>query len=74
MKIFYSVNEKKHPHLIFCMVATLIVHPRVIKTDKYLPGDIPNIPGDIIIIILTPEIGQGLGRILSFGARKPVQT
>ena len=30
----------------------------------------------IIIIILarTPEIGQGLGRILSCGARKPEQT
>ena len=28
----------------------------------------------IIILARTPEIGQGLGRILSCGARKPEQT
>ena len=27
----------------------------------------------IIILAVTPEIGQGLGRILSCGARKPEQ-
>ena len=29
---------------------------------------------NIIILARTPEIGQGLGRILSCGARKPEQT
>ena len=36
-----------------------------------------NVLKNIIIIIIlarTPEIGQGLGRILSCGARKPEQT
>ena len=28
----------------------------------------------ILIFARTPEIGQGLGRILSYGARKPEQT
>ena len=30
--------------------------------------------GNIIILARTPEIGQGLGRTLSCGARKPEQT
>ena len=30
-----------NPQLVFCMVATLIVHPRIMKIYKNLPGDIP---------------------------------
>ena len=32
------------PQLIFCMVATLMVHPRIMKIHKNLPGDIFPIP------------------------------
>ena len=42
----------------------------------YHSSSITDISNIIIIIILarTPEIGQGLGRILSCGARKQEQT
>ena len=43
MTIFYAVNAKMHPQLIVCIVATLMVHPRIMKIHKSLPGDIPNI-------------------------------
>ena len=39
-----------------------------------LLSDLSQISIIIIILARTPEIGQGLGRILSYGARKPVQT
>ena len=29
--------------LIFCMMATLMVHPRIMKIHKNIPGDIANI-------------------------------
>ena len=48
------------------MVATVMVRPRIMQIHKNLPGDIS--------LARTPEIGQGLGRILSCGARKPEQT
>ena len=41
---------------------------------KSLFGDKAPSYNNIIIFVLTPEIGQGLGRILSCGARKPEQT
>ena len=49
------------------------IHIIVLVLLTYLFGHYNNI---IIIISLarTPEIGQGLGRILSCGARKPEQT
>ena len=34
MTTFYSINAEMHPQLIFCMVATLMVYPRVMK-DLY---------------------------------------
>ena len=43
MTTFYSANAKMHPKLIFFMVVTLIVHPRIMKIHKTLPGDIPKI-------------------------------
>ena len=43
MTTFRSINEKIHPQLIFCMVVTLMVHPRIMKIHKKLPGDNPNI-------------------------------
>ena len=44
--------------------------------SNYASKIISNMPQCFVIISLarTPEIGQGLGRILSCGARKPEQT
>ena len=42
MTTFYSVNAQMHPQLIFCMAATLMVHPRIMKIHKNLSGDTPN--------------------------------
>ena len=39
----FSVNAKIHPQLIFCMVATLMVHCRIMKIHKNHSGNIPNI-------------------------------
>ena len=35
--------EKLHSQITFCMVTTLMVHPRIMNIHKNLPGDIPNI-------------------------------
>ena len=43
MSAFYSVDATMHHQLMFCMVATLMVHPRIMKIHKNIPGDIPNI-------------------------------
>ena len=43
MTTFYSINAKMHQQIILCMVATLMVHPMIMKIHKNLPGDIPNI-------------------------------
>ena len=42
MTTLYSVNAKMHPQLIFCMVATLMVHPRIMNIHKNLPANTPN--------------------------------
>ena len=44
--------------------------------EKYMSMQDGNFNNNNIIIILaqSPEIGQGLGRFLSCGARKPEQT
>ena len=55
MTIFYSVNAKIHAQLIFCTVATLMVHPRIMKIHKNLPGDIPNIFPFLYIWPVCPE-------------------
>ena len=39
MTTFYSVNAKMHLQLVFSMVATLMVHPRIMKIHKNLSGD-----------------------------------
>ena len=41
------------------------------KFSKY---EIKSVKNSLISLARTPEIGQGLGRILSCGARKPEQT
>ena len=48
----------------------------ILKYLNFKSFSIPFLNNNNIIIILarTPEIGQGLGRILSCGARKPEQT
>ena len=38
----FSLIEKLHLQIIFCMVATLIDHTRVMKICKNLPGNISN--------------------------------
>ena len=43
MTTFYSLIEKLHSQIIFRMVATLMVHPRIMKIHKNLAGDKPNI-------------------------------
>ena len=49
----YSLIEKLHLQRIFCVVTTLIVHPRVMKIHKNLPGDTPNnFPHQNIILSL----------------------
>ena len=41
---FYSLIEKLHSQIIFCMVATLMIHPRIMKIRKNLAGIyLPNI-------------------------------
>ena len=42
MTTFYAVNAKMHPQLIFCMVATLMEHPRIMKIHKNIPERTPN--------------------------------
>ena len=57
MTTFYSVNAKMHPQLIFFMVPTLIVHPRIMKIHKNLSGDKPNnFPYQDIIVALSNYI------------------
>ena len=43
-------------------------------SNKFLTEEIFNKYNIIISLARTPEIGQGQGRILSYGARKPEQT
>ena len=40
---FYSVNEKQHTQLKFCMVVTLMVQHTIMHLHPSLPGDIPKI-------------------------------
>ena len=42
MTTFYWINAKMHPQLILRMVATLMVHPRIMKIYKNSAGDTPN--------------------------------
>ena len=43
MPKLYSLIEKLHSQIIFGIVATLMVHPIIMKIHKNIPGDIPNI-------------------------------
>ena len=73
MYAFIGQRLKFTKPLFIFYTANISNMERTCKTNLFRPSSY--VPENIYIYLArTPEIGQGLGRILSCGARKPEQT